>query len=486
MKFKFAPVALAIMALPALANNASEEVVNAKFAEQSEEQATIFGTNEQITYQRKDLDGKTLAVYEGDIILGEHQEVQSKGADPLTVKPYSDNQFEASWGGRTTWPNGVVPYVINSSVPAQDVTTIKAAMKWIEDAANITFVERGTQTSYINIIRGDGCYSMVGRIGRKQDLSIGRGCGTKGIVAHEFLHALGFYHEQSRADRDNHVNILWQNIRPGMESNFNKGAAVTASIGPYDVKSIMHYGYKAFSTNGQPTITSKDPNVPNTALGQRQYLTDLDIAALQEIYGKPTGGTVPTPTPPPPANSKLTNGASVSASGSKGGDVFYSIEVPTSSTLNVSISGGTGDADLYVKGGSKPSTNSYDCRPYKDGNSESCSIANAKGTYHIMLRGYANFSNVTLTASYAAGPTPTVAPTITPTVTPTVAPTQPPVTPPPAGNCGNAWSASTVYNSGDTVSFAGNQYKANWWTKGESPAQNSGQWQVWSLVASCS
>jgi chitodextrinase len=54
------------------------------------------------------------------------------------------------------------------------------------------------------------------------------------------------------------------------------------------------------------------------------------------------------------------------------------------------------------------------------------------------------------------------------------------------GSCtAPAWSASTIYNTGDKASQAGNEYQANWWSKGDSPAENSGQWQVWELVASC-
>lgn len=67
------------------------------------------------------------------------------------------------------------------------------------------------------------------------------------------------------------------------------------------------------------------------------------------------------------------------------------------SSLEVTISGGTGDADLYVNFGSESSTTQYQCRPYKNGNSETCSFTNPQaGTWHIDLRGYSAASGVTL------------------------------------------------------------------------------------------
>ena len=67
------------------------------------------------------------------------------------------------------------------------------------------------------------------------------------------------------------------------------------------------------------------------------------------------------------------------------------------------MSGWTGDADLYVKYGSAPTTSSYDCRPYTGGNNEVCDIANVRaGTYHVMLRGYRAYSGVSLVGSYGS------------------------------------------------------------------------------------
>ena len=86
-------------------------------------------------------------------------------------------------------------------------------------------------------------------------------------------------------------------------------------------------------------------------------------------------------------------------SGNRGSERVYKITVPEGrKKLRVSIFSGSGDADLYVKKGSVPKLNSYDCRPYRNGNNERC-VFHTPGTYYIMLRGYSRYSGLTLKAS---------------------------------------------------------------------------------------
>jgi hypothetical protein len=76
----------------------------------------------------------------------------------------------------------------------------------------------------------------------------------------------------------------------------------------------------------------------------------------------------------------------------------YTLVVPAGKTSAViSISGGTGDADLYVRIGAAPTTATYSCRPYLTGNNETCTFsAPTAGTYHVKVRGYAAASGVSL------------------------------------------------------------------------------------------
>lgn len=74
---------------------------------------------------------------------------------------------------------------------------------------------------------------------------------------------------------------------------------------------------------------------------------------------------------------QLQNGVAVTGlAGSSGTELSYTVVVSAgASNLTIATSGGTGDADLYVKFGSAPTTSSYNCRPYKTGNAESCTFA---------------------------------------------------------------------------------------------------------------
>jgi vibriolysin len=111
-------------------------------------------------------------------------------------------------------------------------------------------------------------------------------------------------------------------------------------------------------------------------------------------------GVYSTSTPPP--SNVLQNGVPVSGlTAAAGGQLTYMMDVPANGRVTFNISGGTGDADLYVRFGSAPTTTTYDCRPYLGGNTESCTLTRTTaGRYYIMLRGYSAFSGVTLKGQY--------------------------------------------------------------------------------------
>ena len=105
------------------------------------------------------------------------------------------------------------------STAQSELNIINAAFREISSKTCITFKARSSETNYVYIQRGgagSGCWSYVGRQGGRQDLNLqSPGCVYTGIVAHELIHAIGFFHEQSRTDRDDYVTINWSNIQAG-------------------------------------------------------------------------------------------------------------------------------------------------------------------------------------------------------------------------------------------------------------------------------
>lgn len=101
----------------------------------------------------------------------------------------------------------------------------------------------------------------------------------------------------------------------------------------------------------------------------------------------------------------LTDGVAITGiSGTEGSQRFYTLEVPASQTsLVFTLAGGSGDADLYVRRGERPTITSFQCRPYSSGNSETCTFSNpAAGTWYVMLRGFAAYSNTSIKGDYSA------------------------------------------------------------------------------------
>jgi len=213
-------------------------------------------------------------LWQGDIVL-----------DPDEIDKNFTHQFASIKGGR--WPGGKIPYVITNSIYGRGIEAIKAAIQNYHKYTCLRFHPRTNENTYISFYRGGGCSSPVGyRYGRVNHISLAQGCWYTGTVMHEIGHSMGFFHEQSRPDRDQHVRIVWNNIQSDMRYNFNKfGTDTIDSLGtPYDYSSMMHYGATAFG-RGRQTIQTIDPS-KQRLIGQRQGFSQIDIKQLGLMYNK--------------------------------------------------------------------------------------------------------------------------------------------------------------------------------------------------------
>ncbi len=212
-------------------------------------------------------------IFEGDIILTDEQIEQLQQPAPTSA------ETESVYTSRSVrrWPNAVVPYVITHSSLS---TRALDAMAHIEANSKVNFVARTGQKNYIRFVVSSGCSSKVGMAGGAQDINLGSGC-TTGNTIHELMHALGFYHEQTRSDRDGYITVNRANIKSGHKHNFNKKNTFANIFGRFDFGSIMMYGSYYFSKNNRPTIVKKDGSVFSV---QRKELSLRDEYALNHIY----------------------------------------------------------------------------------------------------------------------------------------------------------------------------------------------------------
>ncbi|XP_061398642.1 zinc metalloproteinase nas-8-like [Musca vetustissima] len=185
------------------------------------------------------------------------------------------------------WPYGVIPYEFAGNFNQHDLEIIFYAFLNFHMQTCVRFVPRRyNETDYISLNNeNSGCWSYVGRQGGKQKLNLESPICliNPGTAIHELMHVVGFFHEQNRKERDEYVEIRYENIRDGLQNNFKRRARTAAFDVPYDYGSIMHYSATAFSHNGQPTIVAKQPEY-NNIMGQRFGLSPLDVLKINRMY----------------------------------------------------------------------------------------------------------------------------------------------------------------------------------------------------------
>lgn len=207
-----------------------------------------------------------LNIVDGDIVLS-------------NVSPKKTTQGLVTNGGLVWDKDGIVVYDLKSMHPELKNEWL-LAIKKISLLTNIRFnrdvdlYKSLTGTNYagpvytnsvINVIGNseyNGGFSNVGRLAGPQVLGLSKGV-FNGLIMHELMHAIGHWHEHTRADRDQYVKVNWENIQQYQEANFDIHDTEGKMVGGYDYCSIMHYGTHSFSKNNFPTLTKIKSNPCN-------------------------------------------------------------------------------------------------------------------------------------------------------------------------------------------------------------------------------
>ncbi|OXA40540.1 nematocyst expressed protein 6 [Folsomia candida] len=217
------------------------------------------------------------------------------------------------------WPNAIVPYTFALTIIPQQKAMITSAIAELSTRTCLQFRPAKKDDAYWLLFQNDpmnqGCTSYVGWQNRKnQQVQLSTNC-AKGNAIHEIIHAVGFYHEHTRNDRDEYIVVNYANVNPGQENNFRKENELdpppetSVFDHPYNYDSIMHYGTNYFSKNGAKTV--EPLNHPGASgkgdnIGQREYLSQGDVDMLNKKYDCPTLANVEdglqSTKPPAPIN----------------------------------------------------------------------------------------------------------------------------------------------------------------------------------------
>ncbi|CAG5124335.1 unnamed protein product [Candidula unifasciata] len=184
------------------------------------------------------------------------------------------------------WTNNEIPFEIDYfQFNKDEVQIIYDAMYIWQHHTCLRFRPRETHDrNFVKFMKGEFCYSTThGMNGGQQNISLPQVCFNRQSTLHEIGHAIGFYHEHKRPDRDQYITVHEENIEDKFKYAFEKSNEIETYGLPYDYTSIMHYPWNAFSKNNEITIQTKDPSFQNI-IGQTQDLSYYDIQLANLMY----------------------------------------------------------------------------------------------------------------------------------------------------------------------------------------------------------
>lgn len=216
------------------------------------------------------------------------------------------------------WPDGILPIEFSDDFTAADQAFFFESCELWANVSRVKCIRRTNENAYIEVIDGSsvidfgegfepakfGNSSELGRKGRRQLFSLTKRDKTNSIIiAHELAHALGFTHQQNSPERDQFVQVNFDNIDTtthgqGTVTNFEKIRPEKARVfGFYDYCSMMHYSASAFAKTGTTSIQvlgatpsceylDSNGNKQSELMGQRKYISDADKMGMAAVYGR--------------------------------------------------------------------------------------------------------------------------------------------------------------------------------------------------------
>jgi len=268
---------------------------------------TVYEPQQEKIHQEKCIGGGLIS-FEGDMMLSKEQlewfktgllEGELDGEKREEKKKGEKKERKSSLTNpNRLWPDNVVYYSFDLTVNSSRKNEVRSILSDLQEELSLclTFEERNEGNRIIVGSSRAGCWSEVG-YKRKgpQKLNLeneNEFCWFPDIIEHEFLHAIGIFHTQSRSDRDDYVNVEEDNIQEGKDRNFNKYDQIRMPHHDlvYDYSSLMHYPPDAFGIQdafgGQYPRITIDPKEPSKLyiIGQQPSVSSGDVQQVQRLY----------------------------------------------------------------------------------------------------------------------------------------------------------------------------------------------------------
>ncbi|MFP2908362.1 M4 family metallopeptidase [Pyxidicoccus sp. 3LFB2] len=336
------------------------------------------------------------------------------GAPLISTVHHRVNYVNAFWNGTQMVYGDGDGVTASNLAGALDVTAHEMTHAVTEHDSDLIYSgESGGMNESISDIFGAVCeWYIRGQVVNANTWLIGEDVWTPDIPgdALRYMHdpvvdgdSLDYYPDYS-AGVDVHYssgisNLAFYLLSQGGTHPRGKTTQVVAGIGIEKAARIV------YKMNRDLLLPSSNFDQVKVAAEQAAVQLGYDAATQTSVSNAWKAVGVGVPVPPPVSTPIEKDVPATNLSGSSGAKQYFAVTVPEGATdLTFTLSGGTGDADLYVRRASAPTTTQYDCRPYRSGNNEVCTFAApGDGVWYVMLNGFSAYSGASLTVTWKGG-----------------------------------------------------------------------------------